>query len=392
MRREGRLEGFRVGLAMMWVVGMSVYGYAAVRRGNLTADWIDGTGVQTLTIGLGAIGLLLTLRRRDHLVGWLLFGFAACFAVRLGIEEWVIWRAPLDGALDIRPAVAMINLTAIAMAIPLILLMGVFPHDRLPRGRSRWAFRVAIAVTLLGLPTVLLSGYEAFGVALPPPIAGYEDAADALGFFSMVPLLVMIPVLPIRLGRLLLRGDPIERLQVRWLFYVFTLVIAVLALTLFVPNANRVAGLIAGIGVPIAIWIAITRHGLYEIDRIISRTLGYTLVAVVLAAVFAAGAIALPQLLPDDSGKIAVAGTTLVAAALFSPLRRRTLAWVERRFHRLPYVADNVIESLTRRLRGQVLPATVLEESSAAIRGALSPESLSVWIAESRNDPGTAYV
>jgi hypothetical protein len=392
MRRERLLDGARWVLAVLWVAGLGLHGYSALRRGTMGADWIEGTGVQSLAVGFGAMGVLLTLRRRDHLVGWLMLGFASCFAVRLGLEEWTVWHSSLDQTYDASLGVLGINLTAVAMGIPLILLMGVFPHDRLPRGRSRWMLIGAVGVSLLGLPATPIIGYEAPGVMLPPAVAGYEDAANALAFFGFVPLAVMMGVLPIRLGRLLLRGDPIERLQIRWLVFVLTVMIALLAVTPLIPGANRVAGLVAGVGVPGAIWIAITRHGLYEIDRIISRTLGYALVAVVLAAVFAAGAIALPQFLPPDSSKFAVATTTLAAAALFSPLRRRSLALVERRFHRLPYVADDVVDALTRRLRGEVQPGAVLDEFSIAIWGALSPASVSVWIADSRNDFGTGYV
>lgn len=392
MRRERILDATRLGLILLWVLGLGLFGFAAVGRGSVAADWVDGTGVQALAVGFGAIGILLTLRRSSHPVGWLLLGFAAIFAVRLGVEELAVWRAPLDPGFRVGLAVFVINLTAISMSIPLILLMAVFPHDHFPRGRARWAVVFAVGVSLLGLPGALLAGYEAFGVVLPPPISGYEDPASALAFFTMLPLLAMILVLPVRLWWLLRRGNAVERLQIRWLLLVLALVIVLLAVTPLVRGANRAAGLVAGVGVPVAIWIAITRHGLYEIDRIISRTLAYALVAVVLAAVFAVGAIALPQLLPPDSSNFAVAATTLTAAALFNPLRRRALGLVERRFHRLPYVADDVIDGLATRLRREVQPAAVHDEFVGAVRSSLSPASLLVWIAESRNDSGTGQV
>ena len=108
MRRPRIAATARAGLAAVWAGGTGLFAFAAVQRAAMTTNWIEGTGVQALALGCGAIGFLLTARRRGHLVGWLLLAFAASFAVRLGIEEWALWQAAIDPRFDARAAVLLI--------------------------------------------------------------------------------------------------------------------------------------------------------------------------------------------------------------------------------------------------------------------------------------------
>jgi hypothetical protein len=380
-----RIPGWIRGAAgALWAGGLGLYAAVLAQTDSPTTGWVEATGVAALCVGFGVIGILLTIRRPRHLIGWLLVAFAVVFSVRLGVEEWANWRYSTDGAFDPRLAVVVINVTATLSFIPLVLLMAVFPADRLPSGRWRTALYFAIAAIGSG---VLVAPFH--GDALPAPVPGHEAAADGIAFLAMLPVLAMFVILPLRLGWLLFRGDPVERRQVRWVAYVFAVVLGLLALTPVVPDANRVAGLVAGPGIPAAIAVAITRYRLYEIDRVISRTVSYAVVAGCLALLFAVGTVGLSQLLPEGSSSLAVAATTLAAAAVAGPLLRRVQAVVDARFHRLPYDAATVTDDLAVHLRGVTDPVDVVEGWLRAVGGAVRPATQSVWVAQSRNDSGT---
>lgn len=133
---------------------------------------------------------------------------------------------------------------------------------------------------------------------------------------------------------------------------------------------------------PIAIGIAVTRYRLYEIDRIISRTLSYGLVTVTLALVFVGGVLGLQAVLAPfiRDSTIAVAASTLVVAALFQPLRRRVQRAVDRRFDRARYDGQKVVDAFGRQLRDEVdldrLRTTLLATANEVVR----PVSASVWL------------
>jgi peptidoglycan/LPS O-acetylase OafA/YrhL len=154
------------------------------------------------------------------------------------------------------------------------------------------------------------------------------------------------------------RARGVERLQFRWVALA-TVLIALLGmahLTAFALGAYDLAPLAGGLSPPIlsaAVGAAILRYRLYDLDRIISRTLAYALLTLLLAGGYAVVALALGQLLGQDSS-LAVAGATLAAAALFQPARRRIQAAVDRRFNRRRHDAAQTIQAFGARLRGQV--------------------------------------
>ena len=127
------------------------------------------------------------------------------------------------------------------------------------------------------------------------------------------------------------------------------------------------------------------RYRLYEIDRILSRTVSYVIVIALLGAVYALGLTALTAVL-DAESPLAVAGSTLAAAALFTPLRRRVQAGVERRFNRSRYDAEQVMDQFSGSLRQDLDPDTVVEGWVGVVSETMHPTSISVWV---RNDFGT---
>jgi hypothetical protein len=132
----------------------------------------------------------------------------------------------------------------------------------------------------------------------------------------------------------------------------------------------------------VSIAVAVTRYGLYEIDRLVNRTIVYTIVVGLLGLVVAAGAVWLPSLLPGDSSGVAVAASTLAVAALFTPLRKRTQRFVDRRFYRSRYDAQRVADQFAAGLRDELDADVVAAKWAEVVRSTLQPSSVSVWVRE----------
>ena len=134
-------------------------------------------------------------------------------------------------------------------------------------------------------------------------------------------------------------------------------------------------------GIPAGIIMAITRARLYEIDRVISRTVSYFLLIGVLVSVYALGVLGVGALLPDDSDLL-VAGSTLAVAALFGPLRTRIRHIVDRRFNRSRYDAAQVIETFGARLRDEVDLPRLADDLRRVVHESFQPVSSSLWVCE----------
>jgi uncharacterized membrane protein YGL010W len=189
------------------------------------------------------------------------------------------------------------------------------------------------------------------------------------------------------------RAQGVERAQLRWLvwsmaFIVIGFIIGLVGDSVFTNGLNGVVWLPAIIAFslpPLAIGIAVLRYRLYEIDRLISRTLAYGLVTVVLLAVFSGAILLLQALLsPLTSGNtLAVAGSTLLVAALFQPLRQRVQGLVERRFNRSRYDAQEAVAAFTERLRDEVDLDTLQGSLLSIVEATLEPTTSGLWLRES---------
>jgi hypothetical protein len=185
-------------------------------------------------------------------------------------------------------------------------------------------------------------------------------------------------------------STPVERLQTRWVLFGFGLVVigAFGANILGALNARSpwvAAALItAAVGtftfvLPVAAGVAVLRYRLYEIDRIISRTVTYTLLATLLAGIYAAIVFGLTLLVPAG-GDLAVAASTLAVAGLFNPLRLRIHHLVERRFNRHRYDAEQLINSFNARLRSGINLGEVVAELKAVLARTVEPSSTMIWV------------
>ena len=272
------------------------------------------------------------------------------------------------------PAAERARLIADAMFVYpiLVALVGIpliFPDGRLPSHR----YRVVVVLWIAGIAAWTLN--SVFGTNL-----------DILVLFS-IPIAFAGAVIAISLR--FRRGDPIQRAQVKWLAAVVivgsTAVLSGLLLNEARPdlaNALLIVGILALFTMPLAIGIAILRYRLYEIDRIVSRTLAYLLITGVLVGAYALLVVVLGGPLADATGgdTLSVALSTLVVAALFQPLRQRVQSLVDRRFDRARYDGQRLADAFAGRLRSDVDIATVTADLDATVRAAVHPSSTALWV------------
>lgn len=269
------------------------------------------------------------------------------------------------------------------IAIPALLVL--YPEGSF-RGRRVWwalVFAVVASAVLVGAglmwtaPTSVLISLGSGGD--PPGYPAYELVN--VGFLSWM---LFIPA-ALTLAHRWRRGSRVERLQIGWLLAAALVVppAAIIASRLGVDG--RVLLMVAPCAVPVAIGIAITRYRLYDLGRIVSRTLAYTLVVVLLGAVFALGVVAIPNLVLGAGGTappLVVAASTLAVAALFNPLRKRVLAWVDRRFNRAHYDAERVMDEFGQSLSNQSDPDSAVAGWVDVVSDTMEPAAIGVWVRE----------
>jgi hypothetical protein len=261
----------------------------------------------------------------------------------------------------------------------------LFPDGHPPSPRWRpvvWASFVVMA--LIAVPVaVAMWPYRGLDASGDPTVAFAFDI-QTIG-------LVVSPFLAIAsIAGMVVRfrhASGIERQQLKWFGFAAVAVIAFVLFIAFVTPpiiVGFVASILIAPLVPASAAVAIMRYRLYDLDRIVSRTIAYAMVTGVLLTVFAGGILVFQEFLAPVTGKngVAVAASTLVVAALFQPLRRKVQARVDHRFNRARYDAERTVTSFGRRLREEVDLAMVVDDLDATVRAAVAPKRTSVWLRE----------
>jgi hypothetical protein len=179
------------------------------------------------------------------------------------------------------------------------------------------------------------------------------------------------------------RSHGVERQQLKWFTYAAALMLAANLVTMTVLAEGVVSDLLFGLSIallPVAAGLAILRYRLYDIDRLINRTLVYGLLTVLLGLGYGAVVLVFGQLLGRDQPSLAVAAGTLTVAAAFQPARRRVQAVVDRRFNRRRYDAARTVEAFSARLREQVDLDTLSAELLAVAEQTVEPAAVSLWL------------
>jgi hypothetical protein len=340
------------------------------------------------TVSTATVGVLVAGRRPAHPVGWLLLAFGLSLSaagVTVAYSNYGVAHAGAPAAGLVALYVPATIVTAIACNAFVLLLT---PTGSLPSPRWRWLAGVTAAtpVALLLVVSVLAGSANRPPQAVDSPLdlgaleggllAAYQ-AAFAVGITTTV---VATASLVVRFRRA--RG--VERQQLRWVALATVLValLAIVHLTALALGAYALAPLAGGLNPAIlsaAIGAAILRYRLYDLDRIVSRTIAYGLLTVLLAGGYAVMALVLGQLLGRDSS-LAVAGATLAVAAVFQPARRRVQQLVDRRFNRRRHDAARIIEGFSTRLRDQVDLDTLTAEVLGVVDQTMQPTRASLWL------------
>jgi hypothetical protein len=349
-------------------------------------------------LGAPLLGALIVWRQPTNRYGWVwcLLGLAAAVSgAAFAYEFWAWYVAPVQPGGFEAAWLGTVTDTLKFGLFPLALLL--FPDGRPPSPRWRpvvWA-TVLVAV-IWTLSSAVAPGPMIEGT--PNPISWlYGTPAELARWWSaieqnwLVRLLIAVGGLSLLARLRHARGR--QRQQVKWLTYVGVLLAATLVVQLnWHPMGLALAVYLAAIqwAIYLAIGIAILRHRLYDIDRLINRTLVYGLLTAILGLVYAGGVFVVGQLLNPAGGEsgLAVAASTLMVAALFRPLRRRVQTAVDRRFNRRRYNAAKTIEGFSSRLREEPDLDTLSTELLAVVDQTMEPTRVSLWLRPS--SPGSS--
>jgi hypothetical protein len=389
--------------ALAWALaGLAVL--SAVPAGLLLSlVWFEGSpeaaptiatfGPVTLAVvSAVAVGALVASRRPRHPVGWLLLGVGLAVATNVLVEPYVkyglvVRPGSLPGARHLVGVLYSTYFVGLSCAGFALLLT---PTGSLPSPRWRWWARVAAAapvLTVLGFavqPDPLAPEYLGNPLAVPALAPALLVAALAGVAVTMVGLLVGAGSLVLRFRRA--RG--VERLQLRWLALAAACASALLVVGLVALFLAKDAVVLASLSIclallPLATGAAILRYRLYDLDRIISRTVAYGLLTVVLGLGYGGAVLVAGQLfggIGDQPPSWAVAGATLALAAMFRPARRRVQQVVDRRFNRRRYDAARTLDAFAVRLRDEVDLDALNAELLAVVAQTMQPTRASLWL------------
>jgi hypothetical protein len=365
-------------------------------------DFLEGWGFRgydaAFTVVFVAVGLLVTVRRPENVIGWLFLASGLISAVQTAADSYAEY-AVLSGAPGGPEAfwfAGWIWLPALALIAVTLML---FPTGRPPS--PRWWVIVLAMVPATFVVTLL------WAIAQPPDVGAEAvrtslNAVDPLGLgadhplrtvagMSTVLLAAGVVAAAVSLGARMRLSDATERQQIKWVLYAGALVGPAFASSVLttlivadpaIAKATQLLGISAVLLVPIAAAIAILRYRLYDIDVLINRTLVYGGVSAILGAAYVLGVILFQSLLrPFTAGnELAIAVSTLIVAALFQPVRARVQNAVDRRFYRARYDAARTLDEFSDRLRGDVDLDSVRSDLVSVLEETVRPSHATVWL------------
>jgi hypothetical protein len=364
-------------LIVLWILLVVA---AAVTSLVLASSRIDAmAGILGAALCSAVVGAILALKMPSNRVGLVALsagsaGVIYLFGTDYGLtslgSESVFWGAGFFAWLA--------AWVGALFPIGVSLLIMVFPTGR-PMG---W-WRVLMIGPIVGAIAAVIGAFFLWGLPVETLVSsarisqvegyGFVDAGFILGFFFSVPATVSV------VARFRGAGF-VERQQIKWLLAATS--VFALAYIVGAISANEWVWWIVGLAmaaIPLSILLAVLRYRLYEIDRIISRTVTYVSVIALLGGVYLAGLTAMTSILPAES-PFAVAGSTLAVAALFNPARKRIQDWVDRRFNRSRYDAQKVIDRFAGSLQDRLDGEDVVSGWVGVVAGTMQPASVSVWI------------
>jgi uncharacterized membrane protein YhdT len=360
---------------------------------HLYKPWLDNT---LTAVFYPTVGAIVASRRPENPVGWLLCLYGLVISISYFCAEYAIYALLAEpNSLPAAEVLVWIVswMLSIIVGLPALLYL-LFPTGRLPSRRWRWVAWLIAALVLAGVITSAFSSGALMGVLgpirNPLGIEGFTGVYKALLYFiSPVALSAVVLSVFMRLRR----AAGVERQQIKWFAYAAAASVMATSLAYLVPGvidtplwfermgfALNIAFIPA---IPIAIGIAILRYRLYDIDRIINRTLVYGALSATLVALYFGGIVMLQRvfvLLTGQQSTLAVVASTLLIAALFTPLRRLIQGFIDRRFYRSKYDARKTLEAFSAHLRNETELDALSDDLVGVVRETMQPAHVSLWL------------
>jgi uncharacterized membrane protein YhdT len=363
---------------------------------HIYAPWLDNT---VTTVFFSTVGALVASRRPENPVGWLLCLYGLVITISHFSAQYAIYA--LLAQPNLLPAGEAL-VWIVSWLLPIINGLTVFyillfPTGRLPSRRWRWLGWLTVIYVVVGVILAAFSSGALLGILGPIEnplgIEGFSNAYYKAILFIMTPLLTAAAALAVFLR--LRRAVGVERQQIKWFAYAAAANVSASTLAYVIPGVIDTPLWFERVGfalnivfipaIPIAIGIAILRYRLYDIDIIINRTLVYGSLTLMLALVYFGGVTVTQALFQTLTGQerlpqLVVVASTLVIAALFTPLRHRIQSFIDRSFYRKKYDARKTLEAFSAKLRDETDLEALNNDLVGVVRETMQPAHVSMWL------------
>jgi hypothetical protein len=377
----------------VWVVTVSlVAGALVLGLANRPVAPLVEVPLHIIPPTFATLGALISSRRPRNVMGWIFLATGVLSGVQISSGQYATIALASDGPALPGGALAawLAMLAQNSFPVCILFLVLLFPDGRLPSRRWRplaWVMGLFLAATLV------------VGALSPGPFPEFSSASNPLGVEAAKPsgavliagglgglACVVATMLSVIVRFYFSRGE--ERLQLKWFTYAAVVGISTpLLLSTLVPAVFRVVGpfawTLAFLSLPVSAGVAILRYRLYEIDRVINRTLVYGSLTAMLVLVYVGCVVGLQHVLralTGEESQLAIVASTLVVAALFNPFRRRVQSFIDRRFYRRKYDARKTLEAFSARLREETDLDELGGDLVGVVRETMQPEHVSLWL------------
>jgi hypothetical protein len=363
---------------------------------HLYAPWLDNT---LTAVFYPAVGAIVASRRPQNPVGWLLCLYGLVISISYFCAEYTIYALLAQpDSLPAGEALAWI----VSWILPIlnglqVFYILLFPTGRLPSRRWRWLGWLTVIYVVVGVILGAFSSGALLGILGPIQnplgIEGFSNIYYKAVLFTMVSLLPLAAFLAVFIR--LRRAVGVERQQIKWFAYAAVATVSAATLAYPIPIVVDTPLWFERVGfalniafipaVPIAIGIAILRYRLYDIDILINRTLVYGSLTLMLALVYFGGVTATQAVFraltgQEEQPQLTIVVSTLVIAALFTPLRRGIQSFIDRRFYRRKYDARKTLEDFSAQLRDETDLNALSEDLVGVVRETMQPAHVSLWL------------